>query len=247
MTAKGAAVRRCDALSLAIPLLVCALYAPPASAGATVDLLFVRHNGDRIAATDTVAALPGDTLRMRLVLRNSSLLSIYAFSLAYDLDQPLDHLDPVVYGDPENPGFRSWAGVAMNPQNARFSPLLVPFNSTPTFFGSWVSTNGARTNAFLQVNNAPTIAGGYIVGTMTWKVKADLTPGSPAHIFSGLFSTGADGFADNNFNLIDDQVLFHGATVNAVPEPGTAVLLALGLVGLRLARPCRPRRSRSLS
>src|SRR5262245_21070718 len=57
-----------------------------ASAGATVDLLFVGHNGAPIAATNTVTAGAGDTLTMAVRFTNDQVLTASVFSLNYDLD-----------------------------------------------------------------------------------------------------------------------------------------------------------------
>jgi len=57
-----------------------------------------------------------------------------------------------------------------------------------------------------------------------------------ADILSGLFNTNIDGVFGAGFNSISNQVLFHGATVNNVPEPVTAVLLGIGLAVLAAAQ-----------
>jgi hypothetical protein len=57
-------------------------------------------------------------------------------------------------------------------------------------------------------------------------------------LFSGLFNTGVDDVLNNLNGVIPSgSLVFNGATVNggAIPEPGTASLLGLGLVGLVLA------------
>jgi hypothetical protein len=57
-------------------------------------------------------------------------------------------------------------------------------------------------------------------------------------IISGLLNPGIDFMADPAFDDISNRVLFNPAAVAflAIPEPGTAALLSLGLLGLVLVR-----------
>ena len=80
-------------------------------------------------------------------------------------------------------------------------------------------------------------AGGYVVGTVVWKVNGGVnTDGQD--IVPGLFHRGQDFFfgppPGPGFGLVDisNAVEFNGATVNVVPEPGTAALVGLALLGL---------------
>jgi hypothetical protein len=204
-----------------------------ARAGATVDLLFIGVNGGSIAATNTVTVDVGDILTMAVRMRNDEAITVLVYSTNYDLD--LDNeLDVVTQF--------MWAGVAINGKASDFfAPIGGGFSpTTATFVGSF---QGSTTNLSLPRTLPPAggaFAGGYQMGTVTWKVAAGVN-NDGADIISGLLNPGVDGAADALFGDLTPELLFNSATVNFVPEPGTASLLGLGLVGLMLMG----RRSRS--
>src|SRR5262245_2934516 len=217
-------------------LIAAALFSSDARAGATVDLLFVGRNGGAIAPTASVGALPGDTLTMAVRMRNDEPLLIGIFSLNYDLDGD-NELDVVSAFE--------WSGVAINKQaTAFFFPLSNFFEpATATFVGSFQGSTNDFSLPFTTLPPAAgAFAGGYQMGTVTWKVNAGINDDG-ADIISGLLNFGVDFFIDATNNYMDgsadppipNRVQFNAATVN-IHEPGAAVLLGLGLLGLGLLR-----------
>jgi hypothetical protein len=212
--------------------MVCLVFAtsfvPEARAAATIDLLFTSQNGFPIAPTDTVTPAPGDTLVMSVIMRNSVALTAAVFSVDFGLaDQELNVLSAVQWA-----GLRINMTVGFNRDHFQpYIPLSPTVESQPGTPGTVRSFQGLTTNVSLpRVLGA---GGTYQMGTITWYVdnlKNDEFP----DIFSGAFNTGFDGFGDGAFNDVTGSVQFGTATVG-IPEPGTASLLGLGLVGLVLA------------
>jgi len=207
---------------LAISAVSCLVVATGnATAGVTTDLLFTSHNGSAIAPTDTVTAAAGDTLAMAVRFTNDQGLTNIVFSLNYDLDGKSE-LTPTSAG--------LWPGVELGrtPEIVRFEPRVGLEPPTSTFVGSFQGTVNPLSTTLTLPN------GTYEIGSVNWTVGAGVSTDG-ADILSGLFNTNIDGVFGAGFLSISNQVLFHGATVNAIPEPGTAGLLGLGLVGLAAA------------
>ena len=82
----------------------------------------------------------------------------------------------------------------------------------------------------------PTLAPGtYRIGTLIWDTSAT-TPG--AETIAAFLTAGIDYMGtviDGNLVDISSSVVLRSAVLRITPEPGTAALLGLGLVGLTLA------------
>ncbi len=225
-------MRKLFVLGMVVGLIGMGGFVRDARAGATIDLMFVGRNGTAIAATNTVAVNIGDTLTMAILMTNDQTLTVAIYSTRYDLDGD-NELDVVSQFQ--------WGGLPINKAATDFFAPVGGFSpTTATFVGSF---QGATTNFGLPRVLPPSgglFAGGYQMGTVTWKVNAGVN-NDGADIISGILNKGVDAFGDGGFNDIDASVLFRSATVNFIPEPGTASLLGLGLVGLVLMG----RRSRS--
>ena len=85
-------------------------------------------------------------------------------------------------------------------------------------------------------NASPVAAGTYRIGTIVWNTSGATTPGVGA--VSAYIDSLVDGviaIVNGNDVNISDQVVVGTHLLTIIPEPGTASLLGLGLVGLILA------------
>jgi len=217
-------MRKLFVLAMAAALVGVGWTARDASAGATVDLLFIGQNGSPIAPTTTALAAPSDTLTMVLLITPDQLLGGAAISLSYDTDDMIDELDVVAnyqwFGTPLGKNSKKTAVV--------YSPIVPLLPTTATLIGSF---NGASDDPLLPTIEKGHAAGvTYQYGTVIWHVNA-----GDAVTISSFFNPGIDDFLNSSWAVIpQSSILLNSATV-IIPEPGTASLLGLGLLGLVVA------------
>jgi hypothetical protein len=198
-----------------------------AGATATVSLVFSGCTGACAGGvgTNNVTVAPGDILEMDVILTHNeaSGLGIHAFSINFDSD----------LGDELNLlAAKAWSGFTymVTMASATYSPLgtgVGPNIESTGAVGGQIGTYESGTTA---TQGLP--AGTYTVGTARFLVTGNVSTDGD-DLFSGLFRVGIDGIF-NGANLATTNVFGNGS-VNAIPEPGTASLLGLGIVGLVLA------------
>ena len=197
--------------ALLLSLLGVGLWSPGAWALPALDVLFTGRNGMAIAPSSSVVAAPGDRLTASLVLSaGPEGVSSYGLSIEFDADLA-DELDLESATEllPSGFDFNLTPGVGgTRESDATQSGLVLTFEAATFGFGPTDSSFEIGVVEFLVTGNVAT---------------------DGDDIQSGFFGA-ADGIFDNLGGDLSGQLVLGSAAVN-VPEPGSALLVALGLVG----------------
>jgi hypothetical protein len=227
-------------LALAFAVTLAALFGFSSSAGASasVDLVWVSTSNTDPAhtplsvgvGTSAIMAHPGDHVGLAIYLTaGSEGLSAWGISLSFNDQVQVLHT-------PNEFGVKPTATCTPFPACFFASPTMSPF--TPGVSG--VSPSGPITTGFVYTFEAGTLGNGLLgsfgplkIGEVWFEVQSTVgTDG--ADVASGFFNAGTDGAFDNTSMPV--AMIFGNAAVDLWgPEPGTATLLGLGLLGLTLA------------
>ena len=191
------------------------------SRATTFKVLFVERNSIAITPTNAVAAAVGDTLLAELsIIVDADGVQAYAVSVQFD-PKPVNELDLLLATLIVPPGFTSPIALSVPIESTAFVTGFI------TSFGATFSPPPGPTGTTL------------LIGEMLFKVTPNVV-NDGVDILPGFFAA-EDSCLDNAGNPCSE---FEGASVNLIPEPATALLVAMGCAALALWRGGRGARAR---
>jgi len=206
--------------------------AKDASATVTFALIWTSTSGTGVTGGSSIDVNPGDVVILTIRMTTDQTMAAHGVSLNFDTDlgNELNLFLPA--------GGAEWGGTTFGStaMSGVYSSLVLGLGPPPA-----VDSTGSvvgRINTF-ESGKTPSGAflpvGTYGVGTARFVVTGNAaTDGDD--IFVGMFNFGVDGVLNNsNLSIPETALIFGSASINVIPEPGTASLLGLGLLGLVLA------------
>jgi len=194
---------------------ISAVFAFNASA-TTIDITFTGTDGLGVVGSNTISALPGDTLSASVsISADAAGVSSYGISMLFDTD----------FGDELNL-------ISVN------ELLTAPFtfNVTPGC-ASTQESSGAQVGNVLTCE-AGTFGAGPSLATVDIMDLVFLVTANVAtdgfDMETGLFNSGFDGIFDNVGGPVTPTFGQAAVDLLLLPEPGTGLLVSLGLLGFAL-------------
>jgi len=199
-------------VGLAAVLALCV--AGAASATTTIDLVFGGSPPTVSGGPNTVTLGAPGTVTMGVFMTTDDPLEIFSVTIAWDNS-----------GTSAAGGTLEWNGINI------FGTFFIFTPGIPGLGGTFIDNAAQRVYAFdgFQSIGSMVPAGTYQLGTIVWSAGSVGTTN-----ISSVITSGLDGFLEPG-NVLPTTLNLNTAIINVVPEPGTASLLGLGLVGLILA------------